>query len=75
MVKTLNREQLTTLQPDDLAWDDIPADVWRDLPQRSYETVCLQCARPFQLPGTQLGAAVDCPGCRHAQTIEWAAAA
>jgi hypothetical protein len=73
--KTFGKEALTTLEPEDLAWDEVPSELWRDVGQRLFETVCLHCAQALQVVTAQLGTKVGCGACQREQTIDWAGTA
>jgi SpoVK/Ycf46/Vps4 family AAA+-type ATPase len=73
MVTPLTRELLTTLQPGDLVFEDVPLDVWRELDLKPpvFDLPCPLCRQAIRLPGSKLGQAVACHVCRNNVSADW----
>jgi hypothetical protein len=72
-VAPLTREILTTLQPDDIEMEGVPAAVWKELdsPKRIFEVLCPGCRRHRRLPQKLLGHTVHCRECSHRFEAGW----
>jgi len=70
-VKTITKANLSTLDDNDLAWEDMPEETKKEIGRHQYDSLCFSCAKPLRLSGKQLGTDVVCPGCQKAQRVEW----
>jgi hypothetical protein len=72
-VVPLTREILTTLQPDDIEMEGVPAGVWKDLDcsNRVFEVVCPGCRERKRLPQRLLGSKVRCKQCAQCFDAGW----
>jgi AAA+ superfamily predicted ATPase len=70
----LTRELLTTLQPEDIAVERVPATVWRDLDAEAcrFRAVCTGCQNVSLLPVKCLGRNLQCKRCQAQFCVEWA---
>jgi hypothetical protein len=70
----LTRELLTTLQPEDIAVEGVPAEVWARLDAEAlrFRAVCSGCQNVSQLPVKCLGRNLQCKRCREQFCVEWA---
>lgn len=70
-VRTVTKEQLMTLDVGDLALDEIPSTTWNELEKLRFETICVKCVQPLDIPALELGMILACQGCQHKQAVEW----
>ncbi|MFT3879947.1 MAG: AAA family ATPase [Gemmatales bacterium] len=70
-IKAMSKALLSTLDANDLALDDVPEDVKKQIGKHLYDCMCFSCAKPLRASGIQLGSEVVCPGCQKAQNVEW----
>jgi ATPase family associated with various cellular activities (AAA)/AAA lid domain len=69
----LTRELLTTLEPDDIEMEGVPAAVWDKLAAAGtmVHIPCPGCRQTSRLPLDHLGQRVECPRCRHHFVADW----
>jgi hypothetical protein len=69
----LTRALLTTLQPQDLVLEGVPATVWRglDCEALSFRLRCPGCQHACRIRQQLLGCRVRCPGCQHEFEADW----
>jgi hypothetical protein len=69
----LTRELLTTLEPEDVVMEGVPATVWKTLDQDSqlYRLACPACKASSKLPQPLLGSRVQCRKCQHEFQADW----
>jgi AAA+ superfamily predicted ATPase len=72
-VLPLTRELLTTLEPDDIDLDGVPAAVWNDLANESrmFRMECPGCKQSSGLPQKYLGRKIQCRQCRASFDADW----
>jgi SpoVK/Ycf46/Vps4 family AAA+-type ATPase len=70
-IKAMSKALLSTIDANDLALDDVPEDVKKQIGQHQYEIMCFSCAKPLRISGKQLGTEIVCPACQKAQKVEW----
>jgi hypothetical protein len=72
-VVPLTRELLTTLEPEDVLMDNVPASVWQDLAngERPFRMECPSCHTGSRLPQKFLGESVQCKRCQAHFTADW----
>jgi hypothetical protein len=74
-IAPLTREVLTTLQPPDIAMDDVADAVWSSLDSktRCLHSVCPHCQHRCRIPQTLLGQKVHCKQCQgDSFQLDWA---
>jgi hypothetical protein len=71
-VKSLTKALLTTLQPDDMVLEGVPAAVWEgsESGERPFRLNCPGCQRPCRLSQRLLGSKVRCQ-CGHEFEADW----
>lgn len=72
-VVPLTSELLTTLRPEDVAFDDVPDEVWAD-PASGGRCFCIECPgcrQESRAPLQYLGRQVECKRCRQAFFADW----
>jgi hypothetical protein len=71
-VATLTKALLTTLQPDDIVLEGVPASALEGLEngERPFRLICPGCQRPSRLPQRLLGSKVRCQ-CGHEFEGDW----
>jgi hypothetical protein len=69
----LTRELLTTLEPDDIEMEGVPAAVWEKLSGTAtmVQIPCPGCRQASRLSLDHLGQRVECPRCRHHFVADW----
>jgi hypothetical protein len=69
----LTRELLTTLEPEDVVMEGVPASAWEELETRAhgFEVPCPACARANRVPGEKLGHTTACRHCHEHFTADW----
>jgi hypothetical protein len=69
----LTRALLTTLQPQDLVLEGVPATVWRGLDGEAlyFRLRCPGCQHACRIRQPLLGCRVRCPGCQHEFEADW----
>jgi hypothetical protein len=69
----ITKELLSTLQPEDIEMDDVPAEVWKDLQSetRTFHIVCPGCKHESQLPQKYLGHRMHCKHCEECFEADW----
>jgi SpoVK/Ycf46/Vps4 family AAA+-type ATPase len=70
-IKAMSKALLSTLDANDLALDDVPEEVKKQIGQHRYDSLCFSCAKPLRVDAKQLGTEIVCPGCQKAQKVEW----
>jgi AAA+ superfamily predicted ATPase len=72
-VLPLTREHLTTLEPEDIELEGVPAAVWSDLANesRTFRMECPACKQISRLPQKYLGHKVQCCHCRASFDADW----
>jgi adenylate kinase family enzyme len=70
-VANLSVDQLTTLEPEDIEFAQVP--VLENLADARFRVECPECEFDKEVPYTLLGQGVRCPKCQHRFTTEWAA--
>jgi hypothetical protein len=72
-VRPLTKELLTTLEPEDVVMDGVPAAVWDDLDadDRVFRLPCPGCRHASRLPQRLLGCRVRCHHCQHEFEADW----
>jgi hypothetical protein len=72
-IKPLTRELLTTLQPEDIVLDDVPAAVWGELDSDAlrFALSCPGCQQASRLSQKYLGRKVQCRRCGHEFDADW----
>jgi hypothetical protein len=72
-VSPLTRELLTTLEPEDVVMEAVPASAWEPLLTEGFgfRFTCPSCAACSRLPGQHLGRKVACRRCGHEFTADW----
>jgi Zn finger protein HypA/HybF involved in hydrogenase expression len=72
-IARLTVEQLSTLEPADVEFDDCPENVYARLTDDSirFKITCDHCDFEKDVPHKFLGAAVRCPKCKKEFTPEW----
>jgi hypothetical protein len=74
-LKEVTREQLTVLEPEDLACEEVPQRELNLAKEQRFQSTCQHCAQPIVLDAGKLGLRIDCPACRSRQILEWGEAA
>jgi len=74
-IADLSVEQLTTLEPEDIEFTNVPPDVFENL--ETHESIrfhmsCPECQHGKDVPLKYLGRSVRCPKCRHEFASDWA---
>ncbi|HMF12610.1 MAG TPA: AAA family ATPase [Gemmataceae bacterium] len=71
-VTSLTKALLTTLQPDDIVLESVPAEALTGLEnaERPFRLLCPGCQRPSRLPQRLLGSRVRC-ACAHEFEADW----
>jgi hypothetical protein len=72
-IAPLTRELLTTLEPDDIAFDAVPAGIFENLDseQRVLRMMCPGCKTPSRVPQDFLGRHVQCRRCKKTFYADW----
>jgi hypothetical protein len=72
-LKSLTRALLTTLEPEDIVMEGVPAAAWDDLGDdaRVFHLPCPGCHRSSRLPQRLLGSRVRCHQCNHEFEADW----
>jgi hypothetical protein len=72
-VLPLTRELLTTLEPEDIAFETVPAGIFDDLDseRRMFRMVCPGCKTPSRVPHGFLGRQVQCRRCKKTFHADW----
>lgn len=72
-VAPLTKELLTTIRPEDLQIDELPADFWQplDAGQVQFEIVCEGCGDSTEVPSKYLGRKVRCKKCETRFVAAW----
>jgi ribosomal protein S27E len=72
-VAPLTPDLLSTLEPDDIAIQGVPAAIWQDLadPRRTFLIRCPGCERETQVGPNWLGRRVECRDCHHRFVCTW----
>ena len=68
----ITKELLTRLEPEDIDFPDIPAEVIAEFdPQPRFRTRCPECGQSARVRGDYLGCRVQCNACQRAFVAEW----
>lgn len=69
----MTREHLSTIEPEDIVFDNVPSSVWQDLDSttRIFRIVCPGCKNNSRLPQRFLGHRVNCKRCRESFIADW----
>jgi SpoVK/Ycf46/Vps4 family AAA+-type ATPase len=73
-IRDLSTDELMLLQPADIEFTGLPAEVNLDAAlanERLFRVVCPKCSRPNKAPGAFLGKKVRCPKCHADFVAEW----
>jgi hypothetical protein len=72
-VVPLTHELLTTIEPDDVAIEGVPLDLWTELEQQKPRVfvVCPGCQQTARFAGQHLGRQVRCKRCSHEFMADW----
>lgn len=74
-IADLSVEQLSMLEPDDIEFKNVPADVFEHLDDHGalrFHISCPQCQHGKDVPLEFLGRKVRCPKCQHKFASDWA---
>jgi ATPase family associated with various cellular activities (AAA)/AAA lid domain len=69
----LTHELLTTLEPDDVFMEGVPAEIWTNLEyeKRMFQLPCPGCRQTSRLPQSFLGRTVQCTRCERTFEADW----
>jgi hypothetical protein len=72
-ISPLTRELLTTLRPEDIVMESIPAAAWREVEGRcrAFLVPCGKCGQTVRVLDEQLGRNVECRGCKRSFVADW----
>ncbi len=72
-VRSITRELLTTLEPEDIYFPETPEEDWSDLdtPARKYVIACPACNHTALLEQKLLGEPTSCEECKHEFNANW----
>jgi SpoVK/Ycf46/Vps4 family AAA+-type ATPase len=73
-IAPLTREILTTIQPEDIIMEGVPAEVWNAMETDgvTFRVSCSKCSHTSKLPAKLLGRRVQCKKCQHSFAADWA---
>jgi predicted RNA-binding Zn-ribbon protein involved in translation (DUF1610 family) len=72
-IRPLTRELLTTLQPEDIVLEGVPASAWAgvETDSHSFRLACPGCGNHSRLSQQHLGHDVQCRKCGHTFPADW----